>query len=141
VRIVESVLGRADLARLDDAFGRYERDHLPGETRAVPLHCDLKPDHVLCQSGRLSAVIDRGDVSLGDPDFDLAVFAMFFGSGMLVRLLEHVPDRDPARVLDKTRFFTTLRWTQDLAFDLRRGDSEATDSALERLGEHLRRAA
>jgi hypothetical protein len=41
----------------------------------------------------------------------------------------------------KTRFFTTLRWTQDLAFDMQRGDSEATESALKRLGGHLRRPA
>jgi aminoglycoside 2''-phosphotransferase len=141
VGIVESVLGRADFARLDDAFRRYERDHVPSENRAVLLHSDLKPEHVLCEGGRLSGVIDWGDVSLGDPDFDLAVFAMFFGSEMLVRLLEHLPDRDPARVLDKTRFFTTLRWTQDLAFDLQRGDGGATESALERLSEHLRGAA
>ena len=107
----------------------------------MPLHADLKPAHVLCESGRLSGVIDWGDVSLGDPDFDLAVFAMFFGDAMLARLLEHLPDLDPAGVAEKTRFFTTLRRTQDLAFDLERGDREAAASARRRLSEHLQRAA
>jgi aminoglycoside phosphotransferase (APT) family kinase protein len=138
--IVRRTVDRAGFARLEDAFRRYERDHLPADQAVVLLHSDLKPDHVLCDGGRLRAVIDWGDVNLGDRDFDLAVFAMFFGAGMLARLLEHVPDRDRAEVLDKTRFFTTLRWTQDLAFDMQRGDRDAAASALRRLNESLRPA-
>ena len=52
-------------------------------------------------------------------------------------VLAHLADRDPAYVLDKTRFFTTVRWTQDLAFVIQRGDRAAIARALRRLREHL----
>jgi aminoglycoside phosphotransferase (APT) family kinase protein len=134
---VESVLGRADAARLADAFRRYDRDRRPADSPVAVLHADLKPAHVLVDGGALSGVIDWGDVCLGDPDFDLALIAMFFGQDIVERLLEHLHGRDADQVLDKTRFFTTLRWTQDLAFAMRRADRAATTSAVQRLREHL----
>jgi aminoglycoside 2''-phosphotransferase len=137
-RDVERVLGHADAARLADAFDRYERDCPVSERPAVVLHADIKPAHLLIDGGRVSGLVDWGDVCLGDPDFDVAVIAMFFGHDMLVRLLEHLSDRDPAQILDKVRFFTTVRWTQDLAFVMRRGDRAGTAATLQRLREHLR---
>jgi aminoglycoside 2''-phosphotransferase len=126
---VESVLDRADAARLTDAIRSYE-----GDRTVALLHADIKPAHLLVDGGRVSGLIDWGDVCLGDPDFDLAVIAMFFGQGFLERLLAHLADRDPAYVLDKTRFFTTVRWTQDLAFVIQRA---AIARALRRLRAHL----
>jgi aminoglycoside phosphotransferase (APT) family kinase protein len=70
-------------------------------------------------------VLDWGDVSLGDPDFDLAVIGFFFGEALLARLLAHLADRDPQTVLDKVRFFTTVRRLQDLAYDAELGLSPA----------------
>jgi macrolide phosphotransferase len=137
---VESVLGRADAARLADVFERYDRDHRAADHRAALLHADIKPAHLLIDGGRVSGLIDWGDVCLGDPDFDLAVIAMFFGHDMLVRLLEHLPDSDPAEIQAKTWFFTTVRWTQDLAFVMRCGDRDGTAAALQRLREHLAEA-
>jgi hypothetical protein len=43
---------------------------------------------------------------------------MFFGAPFLTRLLQHMPDRDPEVVYAKVRFFTTLRWPQDLVYDV-----------------------
>lgn len=38
----------------------------------VLMHCDLKPAHLFVAGGRLSAIIDWGDTSYGDPRYDLA---------------------------------------------------------------------
>ena len=38
---------------------------------AVPLHADLIPSNLLVEEGRLSAVIDFGSLSCGDPAYDL----------------------------------------------------------------------
>jgi hypothetical protein len=38
----------------------------------VLLHSDLKPAHLLVADGRLKAIIDWGDTSFGDPQWDLA---------------------------------------------------------------------
>jgi Phosphotransferase enzyme family len=87
-------------------------EHAPGRVTPVLLHADLKPAHVMYDAAahRIGGALDWGDVSLGDPDFDLAEMAMVFGERFLLRLLPHLPDRDPAVVLAKAEFFTTVRW-------------------------------
>jgi aminoglycoside 2''-phosphotransferase len=139
-RRLARLLSPAEVARLDGVFERYERDHAPLRRAPVLLHADLKPDHVIYDraAARVAGVLDWGDVCLGDPDFDLAVISMFFGERFLVRLLDHLPDRDPAVVLAKARFFTTVRWIQDALFVMARGDGEAVEACLRRLREHLR---
>ena len=81
------------------------------------LHSDLKPDHVLYddRTQRL-AVIDWGDVSFGEPDFDLAIIGRFFGDEFLRALLERMPGLDPDLVLDRARFYQLLRHAQDLYY-------------------------
>jgi aminoglycoside 2''-phosphotransferase len=139
-RRLARLLSPAEVARLDGLFERYERDHAPWARAPVLLHADLKPDHVIYDPAatRVAGVLDWGDVCLGDPDFDLAVISMFFGERFLVRLLAHLPDRDPTIVLAKARFFTTVRWIQDALFVVARGDGEGVEACLRRLREHLR---
>jgi aminoglycoside 2''-phosphotransferase len=95
------LLTPAEVARLDAIVAAYERDHQPV---AALVHADLKPAHVLCDpaSGRLTGVLDWGDASIGDPDFDLALMALFFGASFQARLLEHLRGRDPAAIAAKT---------------------------------------
>jgi aminoglycoside phosphotransferase (APT) family kinase protein len=45
---------------------------VPVDTAPVLLHADLHPRNVLMQGGVLSAVIDWGDLCVGDPCYDLA---------------------------------------------------------------------
>jgi aminoglycoside 2''-phosphotransferase len=113
------LLTTREVARLDALFERFERDHRPERIPAVLLHSDLKPEHVLRDpaTGRLTGVLDWGDVAVGDGDFDLAVIGIFFGAAFLARLLEHLPRRDPELVREKGRFFTLLRAVQDLRYD------------------------
>lgn len=46
----------------------------------VWIHGDLHPANLLSVDGRLSGVIDFGDISSGDPATDLAIAWMLFGS-------------------------------------------------------------
>jgi aminoglycoside phosphotransferase (APT) family kinase protein len=133
--MLAGVLTAPEIARLDACFARYEHIHPPQTASCAVLHADLKPDHVLhdAASGQITGVLDWGDVSLGDPDFDLAVIGMFFGPELLARLLEHLPDRDPAVVRDKARFFTTLRDLQDIRYALDHGDAATVQRAVARL--------
>jgi aminoglycoside 2''-phosphotransferase len=136
------LLSPAEVADLDALFAEYERAHHPSTAPCALLHSDLKPAHVLhdTATGQLTGVLDWGDVSLGDPDFDLAVIGIFFGEDFLARLLEHLPDRDPAVVHDKARFLTTLRWLQDVRYVLDHGDAAGAHQAAKRLREHLHNA-
>jgi aminoglycoside 2''-phosphotransferase len=134
-RQLAGLLSAAEVAHLDALFARYEREHQPSTVPCALLHSDLKPAHVLYDTatGQLTGVLDWGDVSLGDPDFDLAVIGIFFGHEFLARLLEHLPDRNPAVVHDKARFFTTLRWLQDIRYVLDHGDPAGAQQAVDRL--------
>jgi aminoglycoside 2''-phosphotransferase len=119
-RSLAAHLPAAEVADLEAEFAAYEADHEPSHLPPALLHSDLKPEHVLYDPAarRITGVLDWGDVSLGDPDFDLAVVGIFFGEDFLARLLMQLPDRDPQTVLDKARFFTTLRRLTDLAYDV-----------------------
>ena len=139
---VRDLMPAADIARLGDIFARYERDHRRERAALALLHSDLKPAHVLYDSVTqcVTGVLDWGDVALGDPDFDLAVIAMFFGDEFLARLLEHLPVRDPDTVFAKARFFTTVRWLQDILYDVEVDGPHAAEASIARLHDHLQTA-
>lgn len=128
------LLTRSERERLDDAFTRFESTY---RIRAAVVHADLKPEHVMAdpRTGQVTGVLDWGDVAVGDPDFDLAVINIFFGPEFQQRLLAHLPERDPAVIAAKTRFYETLRWLQDLAYSESRGDDPA--GTLDGLRHHL----
>jgi aminoglycoside 2''-phosphotransferase len=128
-------------ARLHATFDRYETEFEPERVPPALLHSDLKPAHVLYDrdAGRIGGVLDWGDVSVGDPDFDLAVVGLFFGQAFLTRLLEHLPGRDPETVLAKARFFMLLRAVQDLAYSAGRGEGRIATRSLAHLRAQLER--
>jgi aminoglycoside 2''-phosphotransferase len=108
--------------QLEVAFDAIEAD--PGSTfiaSPAVLHADLKPAHVLVDpSGAgITGILDWGDVSLGDPDFDLAVISIFFGRGVLAQLLRHLPGRDAEALEWKAGVYSALRALQDQVFGLR----------------------
>jgi aminoglycoside phosphotransferase (APT) family kinase protein len=60
----------------------------------VWLHGDLHPANVLVHDGEISAVIDFGDITSGDPATDLSVAWMMFGPGPRVTLRAAAGDVD-----------------------------------------------
>jgi aminoglycoside phosphotransferase (APT) family kinase protein len=50
--------------RLLDTYRRLEFE-------PAVIHADLGPEHVLCEGGRITGVIDWGDAGVGDPALDL----------------------------------------------------------------------
>jgi aminoglycoside 2''-phosphotransferase len=96
------------------------------------LHADLWPEHVLFSEGegRLTGVIDFGDVSIGDPDYDLAFLGHRLGSEFVVNLLRYLPHDDPARLFKKIRCFACFNTIEDILIRLDRGDRLLIDLAL-----------
>jgi aminoglycoside phosphotransferase (APT) family kinase protein len=58
------------------------------------LHGDLHPANVLVHAGRLSAVIDFGDITAGDPATDLSVAWMMFDANQRPLLRAAAGQRD-----------------------------------------------
>src|SRR5581483_187306 len=88
------------------------------------LHADLKPEHILCdlESGYITGIIDWGDISIGDPDYDFTCFSLYYGQSFVRRLLHYFPEMDAEHKLKKVQFFILVRWLQDLALFFKSGD-------------------
>jgi aminoglycoside phosphotransferase (APT) family kinase protein len=69
IETLENVIDGSAALRIWDAALRVE----PHREPAVWLHGDLHPLNLLVQDGRLSGVVDFGDLTSGDPATDLAV--------------------------------------------------------------------
>ena len=80
--------------------------------------------------GCLTGVIDFGDVSIGDPDYDLAFLAQRLGADFIEDLLVHYEHADHARLAEKIRCFYLLNTIEDVFIGLDRGDRVLVDSAI-----------
>ncbi len=66
-------------ARLEQIQTEFDHSTLAesGESH-VPIHADLHPKNLISNRGKLSSIIDWGDMNLGDPANDLASVWMHF---------------------------------------------------------------
>ena len=73
----------------DDEAGQHARRIIaaceanPPMLRDVPIHADLKPDHLFVESSRIT-MIDTESMKRGDPDFDLALLDARLDLGPLI---------------------------------------------------------
>lgn len=67
-----AIAGRVDHAAVIETWERL-RATRPWKRAAVWIHGDLHPGNLLVRDGRLSGVLDFGDVAAGDPATDLSV--------------------------------------------------------------------
>lgn len=91
---------RADLAEAGEAVDRALAEGLAAESWTGPgvwLHGDLHPGNVLVEGARLSALIDFGDLTSGDPATDLAIGWLGFGPSGREALLDGVDAATRAR--------------------------------------------
>lgn len=103
--------------RLDDAMARWSIPPPPADpSGAVLLHCDIAPGHVLydAKRGRLTGVIDFGDLALGDPARDFVHIYEDFGAGMLAAVLRHYARESASTLAPRIRMWYVLEalmWT------------------------------
>ena len=79
------------------------------ESRAMPagwLHGDLSHDHMLFDpaAGAVSAVLDFGDLRLGEPAWDLVFLYRDYGPGFVADLLHTYAPPNPAALLNRVYY-------------------------------------
>ena len=90
---------RSRIGRLDSATGDILREiwqqglDAPTSRERVWIHGDLHPGNILIAEGHLSALIDFGDVTAGDPAYDLAVAWQVFDAAGRERFRATLADR------------------------------------------------
>ena len=84
----------------------HEHPSLARAGPAVLLHGDLHPRHVFCADGRLTGIIDWGDVAAGDPLFDLGRFSVAGPVALDALLRGYTADRglDPGTAAGVTAY-------------------------------------
>lgn len=109
----------ADVAAyVDGAFGRFlEGEH--ATDRAVLLHRDVSPDHVMYDPAtrRITGVIDFGDLAVGDPARDFIYLHEDYDAEFLALALERYGLETPGAMLPRVLFHhlaTHVWWTLEM---------------------------
>lgn len=72
------------------------------------LHADLAGDHILVDDGSVTGVIDFGDVSWGDPDYDFMYLFVDFGEKFVAQVAQRYGHPNLAELGDKLRYFALV---------------------------------
>ncbi|MGO4592458.1 aminoglycoside phosphotransferase family protein [Leifsonia sp. 2TAF2] len=100
---LRSLSGRMEVADLEQAW-REALDATPWEGEPLLLHGDLHPGNLLLTpDGGLSAVVDFGDVTSGDPATDLATGWLTFDGDARERFHDALPVRPDAATWRRAR--------------------------------------
>jgi aminoglycoside 2''-phosphotransferase len=91
--------------RLSEAFAEHLNDERNFNARSVIVHADLGADHILRLGESVSGVIDWGDVSIGDADYDFNYLFKEFGEQFVREVAAGYGHADPDRLVRKTRYF------------------------------------
>ena len=116
---VERFIGRAELEigpRLEapemQRLQRILEEHLsaPGTFvyRPAVVHADFSAEHILVSNHSVAAVIDFGDVSWGDPDYDFMYLLIDAGEAFVDDVARCYGHPDPERLRSKLRAFALM---------------------------------
>jgi aminoglycoside 2''-phosphotransferase len=100
-------LSPAERGALAEIFHTYMREP-QGIGRSRIVHADFSADHILHDGTRVTGIIDWGDVSLGDPDYDFSYLYVNFGEDFVRAMAGYYGHRDPERLVRKARYFMML---------------------------------
>jgi aminoglycoside 2''-phosphotransferase len=103
----------------------------------VLLHADLAPDHIRfsIEERRIAGIIDWGDASIGDPDYELSYLYRAAGASFVEEVVRQGPPRDPAKPEQKLRFFAGHDTIDTLLMALERDHAPLVEAALAALRE------
>jgi aminoglycoside 2''-phosphotransferase len=124
-------------ARVEGAFASYLAGGARWGYRPAVLHGDFGPDHVMhdAETGRVTGVIDFGDLAVGDPARDFIYVHEDFGSDVLARILPLYRMESPEAILPRIRFHYLLAATE---WALAMREQESRDDLTEALEEIAR---
>jgi len=122
-------------ARVEGAFASYLGGGARWAYRPAILHGDFGPDHVMhdAATGRITGVIDFGDLAIGDPARDFIYVHEDFGADVLARILPLYRLESAGAILPRIRFHYLLA-AVDWALRMReRGNEDDLADALEEI--------
>jgi aminoglycoside 2''-phosphotransferase len=94
--------------KLFEFFSGHVQDPQALVGRARVVHADLSAVHVLHAGQRITGILDWGDVSLGDPDYDFSYLYQDFGEAFVRDMARCYGHPDPDHLIRKAKYFTLI---------------------------------
>lgn len=104
--LVAPRLSTTEGMRLSEVFAEHLNDERNFNGRSVIVHADFSADHILRVGTSVSGVIDWGDVSIGDPDYDFNYLYEELGEAFVREVAAQYGHADPDRLVRKARYFS-----------------------------------
>jgi aminoglycoside 2''-phosphotransferase len=101
------------------------------------LHADLGPEHVLVKDGSISGVIDFGDVSWGDRDYDLMYLFLGAGGAFFEQVARRYGHPDLGSLRRRVRYYALLDQLDTILYHDGRALEGQVIAAWRRLGQML----
>jgi aminoglycoside 2''-phosphotransferase len=121
-------LSAADFDFAEREINRYS-GYLKKETFAPALlHGDLSPDHVLFDGAEVTAIIDFGDVMIGDPARDFLWIYEDYGLDFFRRAIAKYRAADKESLVDRVKMFSNLEALCWVAEALKNGEKDLTEA-------------
>jgi aminoglycoside 2''-phosphotransferase len=113
-------------------FQSYLTDEALFDFEPALLHADLAPEHIRFspEEQKISGIIDWGDASVGDPDYELSYLYRAGGASFVEDVVRHGPERDRAKLERKLRFFAGHDAIDTLLTGLERGEVPLIEAGL-----------
>ena len=107
-REIVSKLEQSDARALRKLFEEYLNEPQSFLFRPSVIHADLSGEHILVEDGSVVGVIDFGDVSWGDPDYDFAYLFLDFGHSFVQDVARRYGHTDFEGLQNKVRYFAVV---------------------------------
>jgi len=129
-------LARPEQAFVERAIAGYLKSQARCAFKPSLLHGDLSPDHVLYdeRSPRVTAIIDFGDMVIGDPAWDLVFIYEDYGLDFFARLLRRYSAGESGALIERAYRFYVLAAIEWAVASAEEGAADF-DEALAQLGQ------
>jgi aminoglycoside 2''-phosphotransferase len=107
-----TILDKSECLFIERVIGSYlESSSNPSDLRSTLLHGDLSPDHVLFdeKAKQVTAIIDFGDIMIGDAAWDFLWIYEDYGLDFLSRVLSAYRESDQLALLQRLFQFSLLQ--------------------------------
>jgi aminoglycoside 2''-phosphotransferase len=104
-REIMPLLSVSETQCLRDRFEAFLSDPENFASRQSVLHADLSREHLLAAGEKLTGVIDFGDVTQGDADYDFSYLFADYGAPFVEEVAARYGHKDPARLMFKVKYF------------------------------------
>ncbi len=123
-QLIYPILSAIERETTDKIFASYFSNRENFNYRPALIHNDFSTDHILYEKTRrgISGIIDFGDLSIGDPDYDLLYLYNSFGTDFIMGILRFYKHSDWENLLRKLHFFSLANKLQILIGSIKEKD-------------------